>query len=114
MRSEVQKLPELFLERLRRIVPSQKWDTVANTFTEATPTTFRMNTLKVGVQSIAAQQEKLEHLGFGLEKASRGTRPVAAVPFAKRFGCLPEGNLYPASRGGDSKPALSVPALPPR
>ncbi len=65
MRSEVQKLPELFLERLKRIIPSQKWDTVANTFTEQTPTTFRVNSLKT---SPVVLQEKLEHQGFRLEK----------------------------------------------
>lgn len=65
MRTEVQKLPVLFLERLRRIIPFQKWDGVANTFTEPPPPTFRINTLKVGPQFI---KEKLEHLGFRIEK----------------------------------------------
>ncbi len=64
MRSEARVLPELFLERLQRIIPSQKWDAVANTFTEPKPTTFRANTLKV---SPAKLRERLEHEGFGAE-----------------------------------------------
>ena len=83
MRSEVQKLPELFLERLKRIFPSQKWDAVANTFTEPKPTTFRVNTLKAGVRGIV--QEKLEHLGFRLEKV-----PWCPEAFILRGGRLRE------------------------
>lgn len=64
MRSDVRVLPELFLERLQRIFPPQKWDELANTFTEPKPTTFRANTLKV---SPAALRERLEHQDFGLE-----------------------------------------------
>lgn len=67
MRPEVRKLPELFLERLHRILPSQKWDALANTFTEPKPTTFRVNTLKARPEIV---QERLEHQGFRLEKVS--------------------------------------------
>ena len=67
MRSEVQRLPELFLERLKRLVPPQKWDETANTFAEAKPTTFRVNTLKASPETL---REKLEHQNFRLEKVS--------------------------------------------
>jgi 16S rRNA (cytosine1407-C5)-methyltransferase len=66
MRSEVKRLPELFLARLRHILPSAKWDAIANTFAESKPTTFRVNLLK---SSSGILREKLEHLGFGLERA---------------------------------------------
>ncbi len=52
MRSEVRKLPELFLARLRKLVPPQKFDSVANTFTETKPTTFRVNTLKADMSTV--------------------------------------------------------------
>jgi 16S rRNA (cytosine1407-C5)-methyltransferase len=68
MRSEVQRLPELFLERFRRLVGPQKFDEMANTFAELKPTTFRVNTLKVGAHGRAPLQEKLQHQGFRLEK----------------------------------------------
>ncbi|MBI4114971.1 MAG: RsmB/NOP family class I SAM-dependent RNA methyltransferase [Candidatus Omnitrophica bacterium] len=67
MKKEVERLPELFLERLRRIIPSQKWNGIANTFTEARPTTFRVNTLKASPEVL---QERLEHQSFRLEKVS--------------------------------------------
>lgn len=67
MKSEVQKLPELFLERLRHIIPTQKWDALANTFAEPKPTTFRVNTLKARPEMI---QERLEHQSFRLERVS--------------------------------------------
>ena len=65
MRSEVQRLPEFFLERFKKIIPPQKWDEAANTFAEPKPTTFRVNTLKASPPLL---QEKLEHQGFRLEK----------------------------------------------
>lgn len=89
MRSEVQKLPELFLERLKRIVPSQKWDAVANTFTEPTPTTFRVNTLKI---SSGVLQEKLEHQDFRLEKVS--WYPEAFILRDGRLRALQETEAY--------------------
>jgi 16S rRNA (cytosine1407-C5)-methyltransferase len=68
MRSEVQRLPALFLERFRLLVGSQKFDELANTFAEPKPTTFRVNTLKAGAQFIQLLAERLQHQGFRLEK----------------------------------------------
>ncbi len=65
MRNEVKRLPELFLERLKRLIPSQKWDAIANTFADKTPTTFRVNTLKASPEIL---KETLEHSGFRLQK----------------------------------------------
>ena len=95
MRSEVKKLPELFLERLRRIIPSQKWDQVANTFTEPKPTTFRVNSLKI---SSARVREALEREGFQL-------KPVPWYPDAfilargrlrelEKTDCYQRGEIY--------------------
>jgi 16S rRNA (cytosine1407-C5)-methyltransferase len=64
MKSEVHSLPEAFLERLRRILPPQKWDAIANTFAQKKPTTFRINTLKA---TSSVVKEKLENEGFRLE-----------------------------------------------
>lgn len=52
MRYETQRLPELFLERLRSVIPSSKWNQVANTFSESKPTTFRVNTLKTSAEDV--------------------------------------------------------------
>lgn len=82
MRQEVNRLSELFLERLRRIIPPQKWDETANTFTEAKPTTFRVNTLKASSEIL---REKLEHQGFRLEKV-----PWYPAAFVLRSGRLRE------------------------
>lgn len=89
MRKEVQKLPELFLERLRRIVPFQKWDAVANTFTEAKPVTFRVNTLKI-VPSVV--EEKLEHEGFKLVRVP--WYPEAFILQAGRLRELQQTDFY--------------------
>ena len=67
MRHEVHALPELFLERLRRILPSHKLDQIANTFAERKPTTFRVNSLKASRDLV---QEKLEKEGFRLKNVS--------------------------------------------
>ncbi len=61
MRSEVRNLPELFLERFKKLVPAGKFDSIANTFSEPKPTTFRVNTLKT---SIAEVKNALEHKNF--------------------------------------------------
>ena len=99
MRSEVQRLPELFLERLKRLVPRQKWDETANTFAEAKPTTFRVNTLKVGAGFPRPQgavttplQERLEHLGFRLEKVP--WYPDAFILRGGRLRELQETEIY--------------------
>ena len=67
MRSEAHSLPKLFLERLRGIIPTQKFDAIANTFTEPKPTTFRINSLKT---SRERTREQLERHGFGLASVS--------------------------------------------
>lgn len=63
MRSEIHRLPELFLKRLRQIVPSSKWDAIANTFAEAKPATFRVNTLKTTSSEV---KRTLEEKNFWL------------------------------------------------
>src|SRR3989338_2017752 len=82
MKSEVQALPKLFLERLRKIIPSQKLDGVANTFASPKPTTFRVNMLKTSRDFV---REKLERNGFRLT-------PVPLYPdaFILREGRLKE------------------------
>lgn len=67
MRSEIKALPEIFLQRLRRIVPSQKWDEIANTFAQEKPTTFRINTLKADAKVVV---ETLSGKGFQLHPVS--------------------------------------------
>jgi len=92
MRSEVQKLPALFLERLRKMIPPQKWDETANTFREPKPTTFRVNTLKIEPQSIPSLQEKLEHRRFRLEKVH--WYPEAFILREGRLRDLQETEVY--------------------
>jgi len=67
VRSEVRSLPQLFLERLKKIIPSQKFDAVANFFTESKPTTFRINSLKTSREEV---RKNLEQQGFRLASAS--------------------------------------------
>ncbi|MBI1871617.1 MAG: RsmB/NOP family class I SAM-dependent RNA methyltransferase [Chlamydiae bacterium] len=67
MRSEIRSLPKGFLERLQRIFPPSKWDTLANTFAEKRPTTFRVNPLK---SSASIVLEKLLAQGFRVQKVS--------------------------------------------
>ena len=56
-------LPEDFVERLPRIVPSEKLASVLTAFTHR-PTTFRVNTLKTSRDELA---EKLSAAGFQIE-----------------------------------------------
>lgn len=65
MRSEAQKLPKLFLERLARIVPRHKFDSIANTFTERKPTTLRVNTFKSNGKIVEVELRKQ---GFQLSR----------------------------------------------
>jgi 16S rRNA (cytosine1407-C5)-methyltransferase len=60
MRSEIKNLPEVFLERFKKIVPQGKFDQLANTFCEPKPATFRVNTLKTSREVV---REKLEAAG---------------------------------------------------
>ena len=67
MRSEVRDLPELFLARLKKLVPAGKFDSIANTFAEAKPTTFRVNTLKTTISSV---KNALERQNFSISAVS--------------------------------------------
>ena len=82
MRSEIKVLPEVFLNRLRVIVPSQKWDVTANTFSHPKPTTFRVNTLKTDAKTV---REMLGQSGFRLEPV-----PWYSDAFVLRSGRLRE------------------------
>lgn len=57
-------LPEPFLEKLRRIIPTNQWDKTLKTFASERPTTFRVNTLKRNPSSL---KEVLEPQGFKIE-----------------------------------------------
>ena len=58
------RLPEPFLEKLRRLIPSNQWDKVLKTVSLARPTTFRYNSLKRNAPTI---KETLEPQGFKIE-----------------------------------------------
>lgn len=90
MRNEVQKLPEEFLDRLKKIVPAGKFDQIANTFAEAKPTTFRINRLKV--KEAGPIREKLEREGFRLESIS--WYPDAFILKEGRLRELQESDIY--------------------
>ncbi|MBI1882794.1 MAG: RsmB/NOP family class I SAM-dependent RNA methyltransferase [Chlamydiae bacterium] len=89
MRSEVQALPKIFLERLRKIIPSHKFDAVANTFSLMRPTTFRVNTLKASVEKV---REKLRNEGFRLSEVS--WYPEAFILQGKGLRELQETEVY--------------------
>ena len=67
MHPEARALPALFLERLRRIVPAQRWEAIVSTFTEPKPTTFRVNSLKLPLE---AAREQLTTEGFHVERVA--------------------------------------------
>lgn len=89
MRSEIKNLPEKFLIRLQKIIPSQKFDNVANTFAMEKPTTFRVNTLKRTVSDV---REKLQNSGFRLEPVS--WYPDAFILRDSRLRDLQETDIY--------------------
>lgn len=80
MRAEVRALPEVFLERLKHLVPSSRWDQIANTFAAPPPTTFRINTLKTTPEAV---REALE---------AQGLR-VRQVPWSREAYLLVSGRL---------------------
>ena len=89
MRSEVRRLPEPFLNRLRKIIPPQKWDPVANTFTEPKPTTFRVNSLKCTAKEAEAV---LSREGFQLQNVS--WHPHAFIVRKGRLRELEQTEIY--------------------
>lgn len=82
MQSELLVLPELFLDRLRTILPAAQWDPLVKTFTQPKPTTFRVNTLTVTVE---AARERLADAGFHVERV-----PWYREAFILRRGTLRE------------------------
>jgi 16S rRNA (cytosine1407-C5)-methyltransferase len=64
-RREGRAFPEEFLQRLRRIVPSNRWAQIAATFSHPRPTTFRVNSLIATPQAV---RERLMSAGFQVEQ----------------------------------------------
>lgn len=60
-------MPEAFLERLKLIVPPEKYDEVVKTFYKRRPTTFRTNTLKTTTEKLIGE---LKAQGFKFEPVS--------------------------------------------
>ena len=58
------QLPEVFLEKLKKTVPTSHWDKVLKSFAQERPTTFRVNSLKTNPGSV---KERLESQGLKLE-----------------------------------------------
>src|SRR5690349_296778 len=52
------KLPEQFIERLKQIIPEEKFDSVLATFSTRKPSTFRVNTLKTTSEKLIADLQK--------------------------------------------------------
>lgn len=89
MKSEVRRLPEAFLERLKQILPTGKFDLIANTFAESKPTTFRVNTLKTNRDTA---REKLRAGGFRCENVS--WYPAAFILREGRLRDLQQTEMY--------------------
>lgn len=53
-------LPAQFIERLARIVPTEKLEDVLNSFCVTRPTTFRANTLKISSEDLKKQLDDLK------------------------------------------------------
>jgi len=64
MASNKRNLPVVFLEKLKKIIPSNQWDKVFKSFSQERPTTFRVNSLKTNPGSV---KERLESQGLKLE-----------------------------------------------
>jgi len=58
------KLPDLFIQKLQKIIPTSHWDKVLKSFSLEKPCTFRVNNLKA---SSRALKEQLEPEGFKVE-----------------------------------------------
>jgi len=67
MKKAIYKLPSHFIERMRLIFPPERFSELMHTFTQKKPTTFRINTLKIG---ILEAEERLKREGFKTEKVS--------------------------------------------
>ncbi len=65
IRSRQSALPDAFLERLRRIVPADRYDEVLRAFAESPATGFRVNTLRAATEAVV---EELEALGLRLHR----------------------------------------------
>ena len=58
-------LPDAFLERLRRIVPADRYEEVVRTFAEPAATGFRINTLRAASEEVI---QEIEALGLRLHR----------------------------------------------
>ena len=68
MKPTQRSLPDAFLQKLRRVIPSSHFDKVVRTFQESKPTTFRINSLRTTPGEV---KEVLESSGFKVEAVHR-------------------------------------------
>lgn len=59
----MQNLPQLFLERLEKIIPPEHWETVKTLFGTPRPLAVRINTLKIHEED-AAERLRRDHIDF--------------------------------------------------
>jgi 16S rRNA (cytosine1407-C5)-methyltransferase len=55
MAGSLEPLPELFLDRLREIVPAEQWEMCLESFSQASPAAFRVNTLQATVTEVTGE-----------------------------------------------------------
>jgi len=58
------KLPDLFIQKLQKIIPNTHWDKALKAFSQEKPCTFRVNSLKASSRNL---KEQLEPEGFKVE-----------------------------------------------
>ncbi len=89
MSRSTENLPPLFVERLRRIIPVNRWESVIRSFETPKPTTFRVNTLKAKTPAVRKQ---LSSAGFQTQRVA--WYPDALILQSGRLRDLQETDLY--------------------
>ena len=99
-------LPPEFLERLARILPASEHDAVLRSFSQAKPTTFRVNTLHASVEAVRTE---LEGAGFQLDPVS--WRPGAFMLRQGELERLQETEVYKTGKVYVQSLSSMMPAL---
>lgn len=94
MRTEVEKLPELFLARLEEIFPQKRFHELVNTFAFKKPVSFRINTEKIQRHELSEELSRFRFKAFSVTWFQNAFYTYNELSRLQKLSVYKEGKIY--------------------
>ncbi len=94
MRTEVERLPEVFLDRLKYIFPPKKYHQLVNTFAFKKPVSFRINTAKISLWQAKEELIKNKIHPKGITWYNEAYYTDEAIQRLQKLSLYTDGKIY--------------------